>query len=240
MSFRVIARWIVVVIAVAGAAGRARGFQAAAAGAPAAGDKLTCTIDRTPPGEAEKALLARRYADAERLYGEALAANPASNAAVAGLVRTMVAEDKLPEALALATKSNAAHPKDSVLLDALGEVRYRRGEVDEAASAFVESNKLDPCNGMTHFDVARYLDLSGRHQSAQRQLEVAHALLPANPQISRQWRMTHAIPRTPEQQLAMLKERLANAPASMPDEVKQGLQAAINGIETREKGKSVD
>src|ERR1035437_5388631 len=140
MSSRVVARWVVVAVAVAGGASRARGFQATAAGAPAAGNKLTCTIDRTPPGDAERALLGRRYADAERLYGEALAANPASNAAVAGLVRAMLAEDKLPEALALATKSNAAHPKDSVLLDALGEVRYRRGEVDEAATAFVESN----------------------------------------------------------------------------------------------------
>jgi Flp pilus assembly protein TadD len=237
MGIRTIARWVVVALVVAGTGrARAQAADSQASGAAASGDKLSCTIDRTPPGEAERAMLQRRYPDAERMYGAALAANPASDAAMAGLVRATLAEDKLPEALALAMKFNAAHANDPALLLVLGEVRFRRGEVQEAANAFVQSNKLDPCSGLTHYDVARYLNLSGRYQSAQRQLELAHTLSPDNPGITRRWRTTHAIPLTPEQQLAMLKARLANPPASMTDEMKEGMQAAIKGIETREKG----
>ncbi|HEX9200375.1 MAG TPA: aspartyl protease family protein [Acidobacteriaceae bacterium] len=242
MHLRTTARWVVVALAMAGGAGRVVGQAGGpaggspAAGGTASGGKLTCTIDHRTPSEPEKALRARRFADAERLFGEALTAAPASSDAMAGLVRTTLAEDKLPEALALAIKFDKEHPSDPVLIDALGEVRFRRGEVQEAANAFIQSNKLDPCNGLTHFDVARYLNLSGMYLSSQRQLEIAHTLSPDNPQIERRWRTTHAIPRTPDQQLAFLRERVANAPPSMTDEVKEGIQAAIKGIETREKG----
>src|SRR6266702_4205605 len=242
MHLRTTARWVVVALAMAGGAGRVVGQAGGpaggspAAGGTASGGKLTCTIDHRTPSEPEKALRARRFADAERLFGEALTAAPASSDAMAGLVPTTLAEDKLPEALALAIKFDKEHPSDPVLIDALGEVRCRRGEVQEAANAFIQSNKLDPCNGLTHFDVARYLNLSGMYLSSQRQLEIAHTLSPDNPQIERRWRTTHAIPRTPDQQLAFLRERVANAPPSMTDEVKEGIQAAIKGIETREKG----
>jgi len=195
---------------------------------------MTCAIDRSAPGEADKALRERRFADAERLYGEALAAAPASGPALAGLVRTAQAEGKLPEALALAIKFNAAHPSDPDVLDALGEVRFRRGEVDEAAMAWNKSIGLNPCNGVTHYDASRFFNLSGMYASSQRRLELAHTLSPENPEITRRWRATHAVPLTAEQQLALLKARLDNP--SMTDEQKEGIQAAIKGIETREKG----
>jgi hypothetical protein len=234
MRIRVVAHWVVVAAVVLGGT---RAFaQAAESHGAASGAKLRCSIDTAPPGEAEKAMQTRRFADAERLYGEALSAAPTSNAAMAGLVRAMLAEERLQEALALATKFNAARPNDAVLQDVLGEVRFRRGEVQEAANAFIQSNKLDPCSGMTHFDVARYLSLTGMYLSAQRQLELAHQLAPENPQITRRWRTTHAIPMTADQQLTLLTQRLANPSPSMTEEVKEGIQAAIKGIQTREKG----
>jgi predicted aspartyl protease len=242
MRIGTIAGWVAMALVVA--AGRqAAGYQAAtpsagtqAAASAAAGTKLTCTIDRRMPSEADKALLSRKFADAERLYGEAMAAAPASGEAMAGLVRTTLAEDKLPEALAMAMKFNGAHPNDPALLDALGEVRFRRGEVGEAADAFILSNRLNPCIGVTHYDVARFLNLSGMYLSSQRQLEVAHMLSPQNQEIERRWRFTHAVPRTAEQQLAMLKARLENPRPDMTEEQKEGIQTAIKGIETRQRG----
>src|ERR1039458_2804266 len=44
-----------------------------------------CAIDHTKAPGADKALQARKYPDAERLYGEALTADPASSPAMAGL-----------------------------------------------------------------------------------------------------------------------------------------------------------
>lgn len=196
--------------------------------------KHSCTIDRTPPSDADKALMARRFEDAERLYGEALTADPNSGAAMAGLVRTAIAEDKLPEALAMAQKFDAAHPNDPLVMNALGEVRFRRGEVGEAAKTFNAAVKLNVCVAMTHYNVARFLDLDGMYATAQKELEQAHSLAPTNPEITRRWQSSHAVPATPEQRLAMLKARLDNP--SLTDEQKEGINAAIKGIETREKG----
>lgn len=195
-----------------------------------------CAIDTAKPSDADKALQRRKFDDAERLYGAALEANPTSSVAMAGLVRTTLAEDKLPEALAMAMKYDSAHPNDAVLLDALGEVRFRRGEVHEAAVAFNQSAQLKPCNGVTRYDVARYLNLSGMYGSAQRQLEFAHTLSPENKQIEQQWGSSHAVPLKAEQQLALLKGRLDDSrlPELTPDR-KDGIQAAIKGIETHEK-----
>ena len=196
--------------------------------------KLSCTIDHTPPGEADQALQSRKYQDAERLYTEALTANPNSVVAMAGQVRATLAEDKLPEALALAIKFNSAYPNSPILLNALGEVRFRRGEVSDAAMTFNQSMSLNPCNGVTHYDMARFMNLFGLYASAQRHLENAHTLSPINVEITRRWRQTHAVPLTGEQRLAFLKTRLDNP--SLTDQEKEGITAAIKGVESREKG----
>jgi predicted aspartyl protease len=107
--------------------------------------------------------------------------------------------------------------------------------VDEAATAFNQSMHLDPCNGVTHFDVARYWNLSGMYGTSQRHIETAYKLSPTNLEIAQRWRRTHAVPLTAEQRLALLKTRLERETDLTPEQ-KDGIEAAIKGIETREKG----
>jgi tetratricopeptide (TPR) repeat protein len=193
-----------------------------------------CAIDRARPSDADAALTARKYADAERLYNEALTADPNSDAAMAGLVRTTLAEGKLPEALALAIKYSGAKPNDPVLLDALGEVRFRRGETDAAGNALNQSVRLNPCFGLTHYDMARYLYLLGYYKRSQVELERAYWLWPENAGIASRWHESHAVPQTADQSVAALRKLLDNA--SLPDARKDAVNAAIKGIESSEKG----
>jgi tetratricopeptide (TPR) repeat protein len=193
-----------------------------------------CTVDHTKPSDADTALTARKYADAERLYNDALTVDPASSAAMAGLVRSTLAEGKLPEALALAMKYSSAHPNDAVLLDAVAAARFRRGETDEAGAAMNQAVRLNRCYALTHYDMSRYLYLLGLHASSQRELERAYWLWPENPDISRTWHETHAVPLTADQKLATLRKLLDNP--SLPDARKDAINAAIKGIESSEKG----
>jgi len=193
-----------------------------------------CAVDRTQPSDADRALWNRHYADAERLYSDALAANANSTAAMAGLVHAVLGEGKQADALALAQKNTAAHPNDPLLLDALGEVRFRRGEVHDAAVAINQSSRLNPCIGRTHYEAARFLNLSGMYATAQRELEMAHALAPGDLEISRLWVSTHAVPPTPEQRLETLKQRLSNP--SLNEEQKAATEAAIKALESHQKG----
>lgn len=153
---------------------------------------------------------------------------------MAGLVRTALAENKLTEALSLALKYVGSHANDANLLDALGEVRFRRGETDEAAKALNQSLTLDHCNGITFYDIYRYMNLSGMYASAQRRLDFAHSLAPQNPEITARWRNSQALPLTPEQLLARLKQQLANPALTIPQ--KNGIDAAIKRIQSSEKG----
>jgi TonB family protein len=220
--------------AASAAAGRAAGGAQPTVSSPPAPAVLGCGSSRPGPSDADNALQQRRYADAERLYGDMLAADAGSSAAMAGLVRATLAEGKLPEALAMAVKYDAAHPNDALLLDALGEVRFRRGEVDEAAMAFNRSAHLSPCSGLTQYDMYRFLNLSGMYASAQRRLDLAHALAPENQEIAARWRASHAVPLTAEQRLAALKQSLENP--MLTNEQRTRFETAIKMVEAGEKG----
>jgi hypothetical protein len=153
---------------------------------------------------------------------------------MAGLVMTALAQNKLPDALALALKYLGTRPSDPVLLDALGEVRFRRGETDEAAKAFNQSAQLGRCNGRTHYDMARFLSLSGMDASAQRQLDLAHTLAPQDPEITRRWQTAHATPLPSEQKLAALRHELELP--SLTDLRRSAINAAISSVQESEKG----
>jgi predicted aspartyl protease len=168
--------------------------------------KAACAVQSDSPSEADRALADNKFDDAHRLYS----AQPPSSETTAGIVRALLGQRKLDEALALIQKEAAAHPADAVLLDALGEVRYRRGEVLEAANIYNQSLSIDPCSARTRYDVYRFKRLYGELASAQKALNSAHQLAPNDPIIQRAWNISQSVPLTPDQQIASLKDRIAN------------------------------
>ena len=202
----------------------------ASAQQPISGSR-SCTV--TPahePTDADEALAHGRFDEAEKEF----AAMPPSDARTVGLVRAMLGERKLKEALTLAQSEVAAHPDDAVLLDALGEVRFRRGESDEAATALTHAVGLDLCLAQAHFDVGLYLNLSGRYASAMAELDKAHRLAPDDPAIQAAYRQAHATRATPEERLASLEERAKRD--DLTDEQKAGIEASIKYAQSRQKG----
>ena len=146
---------------------------------------------------------------------------------MAGLVRTAEGEGKIDEALALAKQYQAAYPKDADVLDALGEVRFRRGEVGEASLALNTAGHLDPCNARTHYDASWFLAFYGMYASSQQRIDMAHMLSPNDPVITRRWEITQRKPMTAEQQLAWLKDRLDHPATALTDEERQAIEAAM-------------
>jgi Flp pilus assembly protein TadD/predicted aspartyl protease len=195
---------------------------------------LQCTIDKTPEGAADRDLASGRYDEAARAYGEALAASPKSGWLMLGQVRATMQQGKVPEALALANKYLEAYPNDPLVVTAMGEVRYRRGEIGEAAQDFNKAQQLNPCLGEVHYDVARFLNLSGMFAKAQRQLDAAHTLSPNSAAITRRWFQSHAVPPTEAQTRERLTRRLESP--SLSEDEKQGLTAALKGLDSKEKG----
>ena len=212
-------------------AGAASAQQPAPAGpiVPAT-QKKTCSILNEEPSPGLEALAHRRYEEADKLY----AAMPPSSEATAGLIRALIGERRVPDALAMAEKANQEHPNDALLMDALGAVRYRRGDIDDAATMYLNAIKVDPCPPMLHYDFSRYMRFYGLYKSAQKQLDLAHQLAPRNPLILRAWEPTQRVPPTTAQTLDKLERRKENP--KLDEEEKQGIEASIKAIQSRQKG----
>lgn len=180
-----------------------------------------CPVQAVAPRtDADNALRARKYDQAEELYRAAIASSTdakAKSAAVAGVIHTLVAARKMKEALAEAVKAEADYPKDAIVLEAVGDARFRHGETNAAAVAWNAAMQADPCNARVHYDVARFLRLSGMYASEQKQLDLAHRLEPGNRTVANAARAINAAPMTTEERIARLKERLQTPNLSAND-----------------------
>lgn len=148
----------------------------------------SCAVQHLVHNDAADALAERKFGMAADLYEKQLEAHPDSTAAKVGLVRSRIGENMLPEAFRLATEYRKTPPPEpsnvALLEDLYGEVRFRRGEVEEAAEAFNQALHADACLGRVHYDLAQYQMLSGNYLTAQKQVDLARKLAPDDKEIA--------------------------------------------------------
>ena len=113
--------------------------------------------------------------------------NPGSLEARAGLIRVMLGQDHVADALKDAVAIANAFPQSAVAQTILGETYVWRGELELAPAVLSRALALDPCLGQAHYVEARMQSLLGYRASAARQLAFAHALDPNNEQITVAW-----------------------------------------------------
>ena len=151
----------------------------------------SCTVVRhNPPTEAGKALLASDYAKAESLYRADLAAHPNDTELTAGLVHTLLREQKVQEAADTVKTALDTAPNSAALITLRGEVEFRQGTPWLAGKSVNESGKLDPCSPRTYLLLADLARISSLYASAHRMLMTAHQLDPEDPEIRGEWMET--------------------------------------------------
>jgi Aspartyl protease/Tetratricopeptide repeat len=139
------------------------------------------------PTPAEKAFLDGKAGEAEKLYREALDKAPHDAALTAGLVRTLLREQKVDDAEAALRTELTAAPNSVVLLTALAEVQYRQGKVADAAGTADQAFHADPCNARLYLVRSRILHLNSMYASEQRAIGLAHQLDPYDIDIRGAW-----------------------------------------------------
>lgn len=190
-----------------------------------------CDTQHYTPSDGDKAYQKKDYAEAENLYTAELTAAPESVNAMRGLAHTKLMENKLDEALAAAVKFDAAHPENTVLQTELGEVHYRRGEMDDVIRYLNHAVQLDPCNARAHYAVARFLEFKGQHAKALAQLNLAHQLEPDDPFLHRYWRLENE--KLPEQRAARIRE--SETKKNVTDAQRQAMEYVADSIEQGRK-----
>jgi len=116
---------------------------------------------------------------AESLFRQQLAATP-SVANYAGIVHSLLDENKLPEAIAQAQAAATALPTSGDAQALVGEALARAGQVPEAAAAYAKAITLDRCSVPAHLGMGKLDNLVGRHLSAAREILATHAVAPSD------------------------------------------------------------
>lgn len=170
---------------------------------------ISCgVVAHVPPTEADKALIAAKYAKAESLYKANLSAHPGDAESIAGLVHSLLDEQKVQDAADTVASALAASPNSPPLITLRGEVEFRQGTPWLASHSAAESFKLDPCNPRTQLLLADLARIGSRYATAQKTLITAHELDPEDQEIRQEWAATLPI----KQRISEIEAYLA-APA---------------------------
>lgn len=137
--------------------------------------------------EASTALRSGQFTAAEAKYRAILANVPDSTLAQAGLVRSLLKQEKVQDAYELGTKYLAASANDPNLHTAMGEVHFRRAEMVEAEIDFRTALKFYPRDVRAHLGLAEILDSIALHRKSYDQLLAARDIAPDDPEVQLEW-----------------------------------------------------
>src|SRR5437588_7128920 len=108
---------------------------------------------------ADQLYRAGKFAEAETSYQAVLKIDAKLVAAQAGLVRSMLRQQKIDEALDAVNTALGPQPTAAALMAAKGDVQFRRGEMYDAEVSYLTAKKLDPK------EVHAYLGLAQLYRS---------------------------------------------------------------------------
>ena len=170
-------------VTVAGPAVGAAWGQAASGAAAKPAPNYQCHPRTTPLSDAEAALSRDEYEQAIDLFGKM----PDKSFGRAGVIRTLLEQDKVAEARTQAEAWTAAEPKDALALETLGEVLFRAGKPDEAYRKNQEAAAQDRCLARIFLMDAAYEDITAYFARSKTHIELAHKLDAIDPEIERSW-----------------------------------------------------
>jgi tetratricopeptide (TPR) repeat protein len=147
---------------------------------------------------ADQLYRAGKFADAEVAYQALLKTDSKLVPAQVGIVRAMLRQQKIDEALDAVNSALAAQPNSAALLAAKGDVLFRRAEMADAETSYLAAKKLDPREVRAYLGLARLYRSYSLYLRAYDQLRIAHEIAPDDIDVQRAW--LNMLPR---------KERLA-------------------------------
>jgi tetratricopeptide (TPR) repeat protein len=137
-------------------------------------------------------------------------------AAQTGLVRAMLRQQKIDEALDAVNTALALQPNSAALLAAKGEVQFRNGEMPEAELSYLAARKIDAREVHTYLGLARLYGSYSLYRKAYDQLQTAHEVAPDNIEVQRAW--LRMLPR--KERVAALEAYLSGPHPDDEDETK--------------------
>lgn len=137
---------------------------------------------------------AGHFAEAREAFKAALTDCEAATAcgrAHAGVIRTLLREEKLKEAEQAAVAALTTLPADPFVHTAVGELRFRQGRLFEADKEFVTAANTRPArDARAYLGLARYYRTISMFKRSAEMLEIANRLDANDPEIRFHWLVT--------------------------------------------------
>ena len=143
----------------------------------------------TPPelAAADQLYRAGKFAEAEASYQALLKTDSKLVPAHVGLVRAMLRQQKIDEALDAVNTALAAQPNSAALLAAKGDVQFRLAEMSDAELSYLAAKKLDAKEVRAYLGLAQLYRSYSLYRKAYDQLQSAHEIAPEDIEVQRAW-----------------------------------------------------
>jgi len=176
----------------------------------------TKTIDPAVAA-ADQLYRAGKFAEAETSYQALLKTDSKLVPAQVGLVRAMLRQQKIDEALESVNAALTAQPDSAALLAAKGDVQFRRGEMSPAELSYLTAKKHDPREVRAYLGLARLYRSYSLYHTAYGELQIAHEIAPDDVEVQRAW--LGMLPR--QERLAALEAYLSGSHPDDEEETKR-------------------
>ncbi len=177
----------------------------------------------TPPelAAADRLYRAGKFAEAEAGYQGVLKNDsklvPAEAVlAQVGLVRAMLRQQKIDEALDTVNTALVVQPNTAALLAAKGDVQFRDGEMSDAEVSYLAAKKIDAKEVHAYLGLSRLYASYSLYRKAYEQLQSAHEVAPDNIEVQKAW--LRMLPR--KERMAALEAYLGGPHPDDEDETK--------------------
>jgi tetratricopeptide (TPR) repeat protein len=136
---------------------------------------------------ADQLYRAGKFAESEASYKALLNTDSKLVPAQVGLVRAMLRQQKIDEALDAVNAALSSQSNSAALLAAKGDVQFRRAEMSDAESSYLAAKKLDHKEVHAYLGLARIYSSYSLYRIAYGELQIAHELAPDNIEVQRAW-----------------------------------------------------
>jgi Aspartyl protease/Tetratricopeptide repeat len=151
------------------------------------GDETESPAISAQLADADRLYRAGKFAEAETNYQALLKNDSKSVPAQEGLVRSMLRQQKIDEALNAVNAALATQPNSAALLAAKGDVQFRLAEMPDAELSYLTAKKFDAKEVHSYLGLARLYRSYSLYRTAYDQLQIAHQIAPDNIEVQKAW-----------------------------------------------------
>jgi predicted aspartyl protease len=128
-----------------------------------------------------------KFSEAAEKYQSILKADAKLVPAQTGLIDSLLRDQKVDESYAVVSSALSAQPHSAPLLAAMGDVQFRRAEMSQAETSYINALAADPREVEAYVGLARLYQAYSLHRHSYDALVRAHQIAPNNPAVERLW-----------------------------------------------------